>query len=140
MVLKSRHIKDLFKPASGLVIELYRNNLFDPINTGNFAPTFAYRNFFQISAHFSKVGCVFAMTEINDNKSELSINAKEKELILSHRGGLLLSNLSFRLVSTSLTAYASIMLCRLNHKKRKKEKSILTNQHYQSLGRFSKRK
>ena len=46
MVLKSRHIKDLFKPASGLVIELYRNNLFDPINIGNFAATFAYRNFF----------------------------------------------------------------------------------------------
>ena len=45
MVLKSRHIKDLFKPASGMVIELYRNNLFDPMNIGNFASTFAYRNF-----------------------------------------------------------------------------------------------
>ena len=52
MVLKSRHIKDLFKPASGLVIELYRNNLFDPINIGNFAPTFAYRNFFSIFSPF----------------------------------------------------------------------------------------
>lgn len=70
MVLKSRYIKELFKPASGMVIELYRNNLFDPMNIGNFAPIFAY--------------------------SELSINLKEKELLLLHPKGLLLSNLSFR--------------------------------------------
>ena len=44
MVLKSRYIKELFKPASGMVIELYRNNLFDPTDIGNFAPIFAYRN------------------------------------------------------------------------------------------------
>ena len=52
MVLKSRHIKDLFKPASGMVIELYRNNLFDPMNIGNFASTFAYRNFLKYFFYF----------------------------------------------------------------------------------------
>ena len=122
MVLKSRYIKELFKPASGMVIELYRNNLFDPTDIGNFAPIFAYRNtVFQSGPDYSLALGVLRSSFVisghaklillnKDNwktpKSELSINAKEKELLLLHPEGLLLSNLSFRLVSILISTQA----------------------------------
>ena len=106
-----------------MVIELYRNNLFNPMDIGNFAPIFAYRNtFFQLNnisisiqlGHCrlrDHLGSILLME--HDGKhpnSELSINSKEKELLLLHPGGLMLSNLSFRAVSMICITTATLLI------------------------------
>lgn len=70
LVLKQRYIKELFLPASGLVVELYRNNLFSTDDPGLIRTPFAF--------------------------CEISLQESERRLLEEHQEGICLNDLSFR--------------------------------------------
>ena len=70
VVLKQRYIKELFQPASGVVIELYRNNLFSTDDPGLIRTPFGF--------------------------CEISLQETERTLLEENPDGVCLNNLSFR--------------------------------------------